>query len=858
MEISTNVFPPILSRPGNDLKRLTALASYGTMPGASDTALDSLAEAAARLFGVRYGLLTLVDDDTTWIRAAFNVERSAAPRDRTLCDMVVRSAGPLVVADTKADPRFALHVVVTGAPFVRFYAGVPLITPDGHCVGSLCVFDPAPRPYPDDASLNLLARLAETAMQILDQRRNEVRLTALALRAVRVERLQAAIAAATTCELALTAMLSELCLHHGATIGRIWKLVLPHEAMIEVSRYEDDTVNSRSYFAMPPRAPVSSTNSFTAASIRANRPTTLRYSEIVNPEAYALVGAAMAAGLACQVSYPIWVQGERFGVALSFRDPLTMLEAIVADIASLEDIIRPALLRKIAEERVLLLGNALDRAGDGVLITEATPDADADAPIIYANSGFCDLFGYTLDSIIGRTTRVLRGPDSDPVTLAAIDRAMREFRHIRTEVLNYRSDGAALWVELDLAPLTDSKNTVTHWVSIRRDITQRRFQEEAMIRSEKLKTVGQLTGGIAHDFNNLLTVVTLNLEEAASRLPEGDPLQALLAPALHASVRGAELTGQLLSYARRAPLRPQKVQLTEALTSLQPLLARSLGERFELKVELHHDRIAANVDSGQLENAVMNLIINARDAMPGGGVILLQADLRHLQPGDAELHDDMKPGDYVCISVTDQGSGIAPDIMAHVFDPFFTTKEVGQGSGLGLSMVYGFARQSGGHVTLTSEVGRGTVASLVLPADTAAATPRRKTRAQGTWQVSGRSVLVVEDQPEVLSTVLHLLDQSGFETTGVMTADEAAQMLRAGARFDLLFSDIVLPGTLNGLDLAREARGIAPQMRILMTSGFTQQSKPLTEVIDAGAAFLTKPYKRQDLVDRLRGMFPQG
>jgi PAS domain S-box-containing protein len=842
----------------SEMNRLTELASFGTLPSAPDKALDTLTESAARLFGVAWGLLSLVDGETTWIHATYQFDRMSAPRDCTLCDLVVRSKAPLVLPDAKADPRFVDHVVVTGPPHLRFYASAPLMSPQGHCIGTLSVCDPAPRAHPDATMMGLLARLAETAMQILDQRRNEARLTRLALRAARVERMQAAMSAAASCEAALTAMLSELCTHHGATIGRIWKLTMPHEAMVEVARYDDNSENSRRYFAVPPRVPLTSTNSHTVSSIRFNHPTTVRYADTLDLVDFSLSDAVIAAGLTCQANYPILVQGERFGVVMSFLDPLTPLDDIIDDLASLEDIIRPALVRKIVEERVLLLGNALDRAGDGVLVSEAPPDGDIDAPTIYANTGFCEMFGYTQETILGRSSRVLRGPDCDPATLAAIDRAAREFRHIRTEVLQYRSDGSTLWVELDLSPITDSRNTVTHWVSIRRDITQRRFQEEAMIRSEKLKTVGQLTGGIAHDFNNLLTVVTLNLEEATQRLPEADPLQALLGPALHASLRGAELTAQLLSYARRAPLRPQKVHLAEALASLQPLLERSLGARFELRVALRHDRIVANVDSGQLENAVMNLIINARDAMPGGGVILLQADLRHLRPGDSELHDDMRPGDYVRITVTDEGAGIAPEILAHVFDPFFTTKEVGQGSGLGLSMVYGFARQSGGHVTLRSEVGRGTVATLLLPSDSATAVPRRKVRASGAWQVSGRRVLVVEDQPEVLTTVLHLLEQSGFDATGVMTADEAAQMLHSGARFDLLFSDIVLPGRLNGLDLAREARVVAPEMRILVTSGFTQQSKPLTDVIEAGAAFLAKPYKRQELVDRLRGMFPQG
>ena len=839
-----------------DPRETSGLTPPGRPCGAADPALGALAEAAACAVGARYALITLADADSLWACAAYRTDLAGLPRDRALCDRVVRQATALVVPDTLADPRFARHPAVTEAPHIRFYAGVPLLNPQGQCLGTLCAFAPAALPHPGDARIDLMTRLAVVAVQLLDRGRAEVELQLRVQRARRVERLQAAIADAATCEAALTAMLTELCQHHSASIGRIWKLVMPHESMIEVSRYQDDSVSGTSYFAIPPRAPVGSTNSFTAASIRANQPTTLRYSEIVNPQSYALVEAAVAAGLACQVSYPIWVQGERFGVAMSFRAAQTRLEDIVADIASLEDVIRPALVRKVAEERVLLLGNALDRAADGVLITEATPVGDTAVPIIYANAGFCEIFGYAHDDLIGRSTHILRGPETDPQTVAQIAQAMRDIRRIRTEILNYRSDGTPIWVELDLAPLLDSKNTLTHWVSIRRDITQRRFQEEAMIRSEKLKTLGQLTGGIAHDFNNLLTVVTLNLEEATQRVPQDDQLQALLQPAMHACLRGAELTGQLLSYARRAPLRPRRLTLSETLAALRPLLERSLGEHFTLTVLLHDPDLAITADSGQLENAVMNLVINARDAMPRGGAIRLEAGRLQLESGDSALQDDMQPGAYARLCVTDTGSGIAPEILARVFDPFFTTKEVGQGSGLGLSMVYGFARQSGGHAALHSEVGRGTVATLILPASVDAASPSRAIAPPARWHAGGRSVLVVEDQPEVLNTVLYLLGQIGFHATGVTTADEAAERLQQGARFDLLFTDIALPGERNGLDLAREARRLAPEMRVLVCSGFTRQSRPLGEVIDPGTEFLTKPYKRQELISRLQLMFP--
>ena len=837
----------------DELIRLATLAAYDVLDTEPEPGCDIIARLAARMFESECALVTLADGDHIWFKARVGVEKRQMLRAGTIWDHVVRSGQPLTLADAAADPRFRTDPS-DGLPAIGFYAAAPLLTEQGVCLGALSVFDPRPRPALSDPAMAELSGLAGLVMQQLELRKARVQLRHVSQRSARLEALHAAIAGAPTCEVALTHLLTELCHAHGAAIGRIWKLLLPTEVMLEVSRYQDNKFGPLSYFDTKPRHPVTAHNSFTAASIRANQPTILRYADIEAPETYALVVAATESGLSCQVSYPIWVEGQYFGIALSFRSEVTPLAEIVADIASLEDVIRPALLRKVTEERLLLLGTALDRAVDGVLITEAGPGL-GDAKVIYANAGFCQMTGYGLDEILGQTTLILRGPDTDRATLARIDQAMRDWRPIRTELLNYRKDGSPIWVELDLAPLANADGVITHWASSRRDITQRRAEATAMVKRERLRSLGQLTGGVSHDFNNLLTVITLNVEEALRRLPQGSPLERLLQPALHAAVRGAELTAQLLSYARRSPLQPRLWQLTDVFSGLQKLLGRSLGEQFDLQTRLRDDTICANVDGGQLENALTNLIINARDAMAQGGPIVLDASVISLDQSRLD-HDDMRPGRYVRITVSDGGCGMTPEVLARVFDPFFTTKEVGQGSGLGLSMVYGFARQSGGTASLESTPGQGTVASLILPVGVEEQEGRRSRAGADTWNAQGRSVLVVEDQPEVLNTVLHLLTQLGFVVTGAVTADQALETLQDGARFDLLFTDIVLPGAINGLDLARLALGMERRMQILITSGFTRHSQPLTDMLDAGAELISKPYKRMELIDKLRTMLP--
>ena len=415
-----------------------------------------------------------------------------------------------------------------------------------------------------------------------------------------------------------------------------------------------------------------------------------------------------------------------------------------------------------------------------------------------------------------------------------------EVRHLRAEV----------------RPVLAEDGTVTGLFGYSQDISDRKRTEHALLRNESLRALGQLTGGVAHDFNNLLTVVILNLEEAQEVLPPEDPLQEVIAPALHAAVRGADLTSQLLSYARRATLRPERVRPDEFFGALRPLLNRVLGERFELQVLLRHNGGSAMVDPAQLDSAIMNLILNARDAMPHGGRIVVETRSVSLRADSPGFQDEVMPGRYVVIAVADRGTGIPPHVLARVFEPFFTTKEAGRGSGMGLSMVYGFARQSGGHVTIESSAGQGTVVRLFLPVaadeegEDAACAPEPET-----WSAQGKRVLLVEDQENVLHAVARMLRAFGFTVTQAMSTDEALESLDREAPFDLLFTDIVLPGPVDGLALAEEVQARAPATRILLTSGFTEHSLSADDV--NGVDFLMKPYKRHELQAKFTAMFPR-
>ena len=455
----------------------------------------------------------------------------------------------------------------------------------------------------------------------------------------------------------------------------------------------------------------------------------------------------------------------------------------------------------------------------------------------------------SFDAILGWIEESDRARVEDAVATAAdlhIDQTF-EFRVVHP-------DGGVRHCLADLHPEFDADGGLRGLKGFCQDITERKETELALLRSEKLKTIGQFTGGVAHDFNNLLTVLTLNLEEAIETLSLDHPVQGLLAPALHAAVRGSELTSQLLSYALRSPLDPKPVSLQDLFDQLTPLLKRILGERYTLVVRHRDGIVQPFVDAAKLENALLNLVINARDAMTKGGRIVINTSVTPLTADAPGALSDVRPGDYALITVTDTGTGIAPDVFARVFEPFFTTKAAGKGSGLGLSMVYGFAKQSGGHATIASEVGVGTTASLYLPIGGVPRATRQKIAPIPEDAAPRGRALLVEDQPAVLETVRRQLLALGFHVLTAADSDTAMAQISTAGTLDLLFSDIAIPGPMDGIQLAAMARGQYPEVRILLTSGYAEHS-PIASDTGPRVEFLQKPYSRGDLAAKLNAMF---
>ena len=427
------------------------------------------------------------------------------------------------------------------------------------------------------------------------------------------------------------------------------------------------------------------------------------------------------------------------------------------------------------------------------------------------------------------------------------------------EVRQQPSRGAALALRVSGAPLYDGDQHVRGAVCIVEDVTESEATRRQLDHAQRMEAVGQLTGGLAHDFNNLLAVVIGNLDLLQDQPELSPPAKESVDLALKASLGGATLIRQLLAFSRRQALLPKPFDLSVLVASTRALLSRTLGEHIEVDMRLAPDLWPAMADAAQVESAIANLAINARDAMLHGGRLTLETANAHLDDQYADANPDAQPGDYVMLAVSDTGTGIAPDVLGRVFEPFFTTKGQGKGSGLGLSMVYGFARQSRGHVKIYSELGHGTTVRVYLPRagrETAVATPAAP--AQTEPDKIDAAVLVVEDNGDVRKIVCRLLRDLGCTIIEASSGAAAIEILQSDEQIDLMFSDVVMPGGMSGTELAQAARRLRPGIRTLLTTGFAEASLRRQEQFADVGEIITKPYRRQDLARKIRSVLALG
>ncbi len=494
------------------------------------------------------------------------------------------------------------------------------------------------------------------------------------------------------------------------------------------------------------------------------------------------------------------------------------------------------------------IGHVVSRADmsspQGRAFTTGEPSICYDLPPSYAAHGIVSIVDVIIKANDGQPYGILEIAADQPRDYDQYDiHFLNGFANVLAEAVSTAARGAALQVTVNqMKSLVEEKDRLLH----EKNVADLRLRQ-----TQKMEAVGQLTGGIVHDLNNILTVITGTIEILAEGVADRPELVAITKMIDEAGVRGADLAQRLLAFARKQPLRPREVDLNALVTEAANLLPPALGENVEVHLMLAADASRVLIDPCQLKNTIRNLALNARDAMVDGGKLTIETGNAVLDDNYASMNGDVTAGNYVMVAVTDSGHGIPACILDHVFEPFFTTRDVGKGSGLGLSMVYGFVRQSNGHIKIDSEEGRGTTVRIYLPQAVGAAEPAefaRPSRVEG-----GReTILVVEDDHLVRTFVVGQIQSLGYATLAAVNAAEALVVIDSPTEIDLLFTDMIMPGSMNGRQLADKALQRRSSLKILFTSGYSDEAIIHHGHLDAGVLLLAKPYRKSDLARMIR------
>ena len=556
-----------------------------------------------------------------------------------------------------------------------------------------------------------------------------------------------------------------------------------------------------------------------------------------------LTSAALAGGVALCLAAIAWLFALRGREVEQRRQLEEELRAMNLD---LEDRVqeRTAEVKKAND----LLDAVVENLPDMVLLKQAEGEGHR---YVFINSAGEKLIGRDRSEIIGKTETDLFPPD-EAANVREANTGVIDSGQPRTFTdRKLTTPHGVRSVETRMVPINHGSGAPNQILAIIRDVTDSKTREEQLRQLQRMDAVGRLTGGVAHDFNNLLAIIHGNSELIRNRLEDGTETADMADDVIGASARGAELVRRLLAFARMQHLEPEAIDLNARFPDLLSLLQRSLGENVNVRVKPAKGLWPAIVDPTQVDDAIVNLAINARDAMPDGGTLTIQTQNVTLDEDYASHHVEVVPGDYVMLAVSDTGTGMPPEVISRAFEPFFTTKGEGQGTGLGLSQVFGWVKQSGGHIKIYSEVGHGTTIKLYLPRAEAQSAGKEQ-QPEVRTPTGDETILVVEDNPNVRKTVIRQLHDLGYRTIEADSGVAAIELVRNGTSFDLLLTDVVMPGGITGYQLADQARAERPGLKVLFTSGYTELAA--ASEADLGHQLLSKPYRKQDLGHAVRSV----
>ena len=819
--------------------RLAALTAADILDTPREAAFDEIAQLAAATLHAPIAVVNFVAANRQWFKAEVGIGADELPLDLSICRHAILEEDMLVVPDLADDARFEGNPLVHVENGLRFYAGALVRDGAGMALGTVCVLDRSPRPAglseSEKLTLRVLARQVSTQIE-LRRKAGHQRDAAREIADARSAETAARVALAAS-EAQLQAVLA------AAPVG-IVAAEAPSGRLLSSNQRTDEIF----------RHPV-----YAADDVSAYRVFISRHADgsLVQPDEYPM--ARVMAGEERPELEVLYQRGDDTHawvrlIGAPIRDP----EGVVTGgVVTVLDIDR----EKRAEERLKALNETLAETVDARTVerdrlwtttTDLMGTAGLDGYMKTVNPAWTALLGWSEAEVLARPFAAIINPEDHAATVEIVRRlAAGETVHDFVDRV-LAKDGSERVIQWTAVP--DAGTDLFHIVG--RDLTEQRAAEDALRQSQKMEAVGQLTGGLAHDFNNMLAGISGSLELIGVRLEQGrlTEVERYLFAAQGAARRAAALTHRLLAFSRRQTLEPKPTDINRLVAGLEDLVRRTVGPSVDVEVVKAGGLWPTLVDQGQLENALLNLCINARDAMPDGGRIVVETGNRWLDERGARERD-LEPGQYVSLCVSDNGTGMPADVIAKAFDPFFTTKPIGQGTGLGLSMIYGFVRQSAGQVRIYSEEGQGTMVCLYLPrADRAADEDAPGADAVPDRAEQGETVLVVDDEATIRMLVTEVLQDLGYATLEAANGAAAQRILQSDARVDLLVTDVGLPGGMNGRQLADAARTRRPGLATLFITGYAENAALSHGHLGSGEHVLTKPFAMDALATRVRDL----
>ncbi len=946
--------------PANEEHRLEVLQDYSILDTPAEAEFDALTRLAAHVCQAPIALISIVDVARLWFKSRVGLETSQIDRDVSFCGHAILQPDPLVIGDATKDARFADNPLVTRPPRIRAYAGIPILTPEGTALGTLCVMDTAERTFTPTQieTLKQLATIIRTHLDHLRQLRRADHQTQQTVKLARtVVELQTEVHRRRTAEeesrryadlvqniqlglavwrleeagnpksfrlIAVNPAASRASgIPMDALVGKPMAEVLPHFLQTDLPQrfidvivtgaamdlglftYEDERITRRDFrvraFPLPHQSvgiafenvtdqrlleQAQLENQARKAAILDSAPdaiVTIDFEGKVfewNQAAERIFGHRRPAVLGKELAALVFTPGsrDRFRATLATyirtgQSPLVgrrleitarradgsefPAEISVGRVARDGAPIFTGFIRDITERRRFEEALRASQALYSSLV-ESLPQnvfrKDLEHRFTFANATFSATFSRRLEDIIGRSDFDFF-PPAAATRLRDQDRRVIQTADALEAVEEVELPGVGLrHIQVVKSPICNALGTVVGIQGMFWDITERVILEEQLRQAQKMETVGQLAGGVAHDFNNLLTVI----QGHASMLLATDSLQPKQTTALQhiatAADRAAHLTRQLLTFSRKQMLQPVLLDLNQLVHCLLDMLQRSLGEDVVLHTSLDPALPSVLADPVMLEQVLLNLAANARDAIPGGGQLSITTAACLLTGDDVAQRPDAQPGPHIQLSVADTGTGIPSELVARIFEPFFTTKDIGKGTGLGLATVYGIIKQHRGWITVDSEIGAGTTFHVFLPATTKPAPPTAPPPDPGTPSCGGlETILVVEDEPALRSLVRGILEHSGYTVLEAASGKAALEVWEQHPDpIDLLLTDMIMPDGVSGRELAAKLKATHPTLHILYTSGYSPDVVGANFALEEGVNFLAKPYSPRQLAETVR------